>query len=61
MKTKILPVAVNSGNFWPKQIFLKKSGKIIIKFLPTIKSQLPKNQVLEKIQNQIEENTKKII
>ena len=61
MKTKILPVAVNSGNFWPKQIFLKKSGKIIIKFLPTIESQLPKNQVLEKIQNQIEENTKKII
>ena len=61
MKTKILPVAVNSGNFWPKQIFLKKSGKIIIKLLPTIESQLPKNQVLEKIQNQIEENTKKII
>ena len=61
MKTKILPVAVNSGNFWPKQIFLKKPGKIIIKFLPTIESQLPKNQVLEKIQNQIEENTKKII
>ena len=61
MKTQILPVAVNSGNFWPKHIFIKKSGKIIIKFLPTIKSQLPRNQVLSEVEKKIEEATNKII
>ena len=61
MKTKILPVAVNSGKCWPKHTFIKKSGNIIIKFLPTIESHLQKNKVLSEVEKNIEEATKKII
>ena len=61
MKTQILPVAVNSGKCWPKHTFIKKSGKIIIKFLPPIKSHLTRNKVLSEVETIIEEATKKII
>ena len=61
IKTKILPVAVNSGKFWPKHSFIKKPGNIIIEFLPLIDSNLPRNQVLMEVQKKIEEATNKII
>ena len=60
MKAQILPVAVNSGSYWPKKIFIKKSGKIIIKFLPLINSHLSRNQVLSEVENKIEDATNKI-
>ena len=60
IKTQILPVAVNSGKFWPKHTFIKKPGKIIIKFLPTINSQLSRKQVLLEVEKKIEDATNKI-
>ena len=39
LESEVLPVAVNSGHLWPKHIIIKKSGKIIIKFLKLIPSQ----------------------
>ena len=60
MKTPILPVAVNSGKYWPKHSFVKKSGKIIIKFLPQIKPNLSRNQVLSEVEKIIEQATNKI-
>ena len=61
IKKPILPVAVNSGKCWPKHTFVKKSGKIIIKFLPLIQSNLTRNEVLLNVEKKIEEATKKII
>ncbi len=37
---EVLPVAVNSGLYWPKHTFIKKPGKIIIKFLKPIPPKL---------------------
>ena len=61
MGTEILPIAVNSGKYWPKHTFIKKSGKIIIKFLPIIKPNLSRDEVLSEVQKKIEEATNKII
>ena len=61
IKTQILPVAINSGKFWPKHTLIKKSGKIIIKFLPIISSNLQRNEVLSEVEKKIEEATNKII
>ena len=58
---KILPVAVNSGNFWPKQFIFKKKGNIIIKFLKLIQNDLERSKVLSEVENKIEEATNKII
>ena len=58
---EVLPVALNSGHCWPKHTFIKKPGKIIIKFLKLIPSQLEKSEFLKKIESVIEEETNKII
>ena len=59
--SEVLPVAINSGLYWPKHTFIKKPGKIIIKFLKLIPSQLEKSEFLKKIESVIEEETNKII
>ncbi len=59
--SEIMPVALNSGNFWPKHTFIKKPGKIIIKFLEKIPNNLEKFDLLNKIESNIESETNKII
>ena len=60
-ESEILPVAVNSGRYWPKHTFIKNPGKIIIKILKPIPAKLKKDEVLKKIESVIEEETNKII
>ena len=50
-KSKVLPVAVNSGFYWPKHSFIKKPGTIKIKFLKLIDSELSKSVFLEIIES----------
>ena len=59
--TKILPVALNSGNFWPKHTFIKMKGHIIIQFLEVIPNNLNRSEVLSEIRNKIEIATNQII
>jgi len=47
----ILPVKLNSGEFWKNKKFIKKKGKIIIKIFPVIKRELDKNIVLTCLEN----------
>ena len=37
----VVPVATNSGSYWPKRSFLKNPGTIILKFLPPISCREP--------------------
>ena len=57
----ILPVAVNSGNFWPKHTFVKKSGHIIIQILPSLPAGIDKNIILTDVEKKIENATNQII
>ncbi|MCV6599262.1 MAG: 1-acyl-sn-glycerol-3-phosphate acyltransferase [Alphaproteobacteria bacterium] len=57
---KILPIAINTGVFWNKKEFVKKSGKVVIDILPPIKSGLDKKEALELVENKIEKATKKL-
>ncbi len=44
-----LPVAQNSGLFWPRHKWLKYPGKVIIEFLPIIPKGLPREEFTEKL------------
>jgi 1-acyl-sn-glycerol-3-phosphate acyltransferase len=57
----VVPVALNSGVYWGKNAFFKKSGKIIIEFLPPIPAGLPKKQFAEQLQNDIETASNQLI
>ena len=54
LNVPVIPVALNSGLFWGKDAFLKKSGKITISFLPPIPPGLPKKEFMSRLQDTIE-------
>ena len=60
-KKKILPIALNSGLCWPKHSWILKSGVITIQILPLINESLDKKIVLNKVQENIELASNKLL
>lgn len=58
---KVLPVAVNSGLFWPKKSILVYPGKITMEFLPVIEGGLEKKAFKEKLEADIEAATNRLL
>jgi len=55
---KVIPVALNSGLFWPKGQIFKNRGTIVIEFLPAIEGGLKKEEFNKKLISAIEEKSK---
>ena len=51
----VVPVALNSALFWAKKSFLRKPGKIIIEFLPSVPRGLDKREFMSFLKSRIEE------
>jgi 1-acyl-sn-glycerol-3-phosphate acyltransferase len=49
-----LPVALNSGLFWPRRTFVRRPGKIVVRYLPPIAPGLPRPEFLARLQSDIE-------
>jgi 1-acyl-sn-glycerol-3-phosphate acyltransferase len=56
----VVPVAVNSGIFWPRREFAKNPGKIIIEFLPPIKPGIDRKSFMLELQSQIKIATEQL-
>ena len=56
----ILPVAINTGLYWPRNSFWKYPGKVVIEFLPLIPTGLPPESILKMLETQIEEASAKL-
>jgi len=50
----IVPLALNSGMFWPRQSWIKKPGKVVFEFLPPIMPGGNASDVLAMLEAQIE-------
>ncbi len=50
----VVPMAVNSGLFWPKGAFLKKPGTVTLEFLPPIPAGLPRAAFLRRLESELE-------
>ena len=61
LKLPVVPVAVNSGMFWPKHSAVKRPGKIVLEFLTPIKPGLAKAAFNQTLENRIESATDKLI
>lgn len=57
----IVPVAMNSGLFWPKKSFIKRSGKVTFNILPPIQCQEKTVDTLKQLQTIIETESDKLI
>lgn len=51
----VVPVALNSGLFWPRRSFAKRPGHIVVELLPPIPPGLPRREFMEQLQSAIEQ------
>ena len=56
-----VPVALNSGLFWPKNKLMKKPGKISVEFLKPIEPGLGDDEFMKQLQARIEDTTNILI
>lgn len=57
LKVPVIPVALNSGYFWPKTFMTKYAGTPIIEYLPPIPPGLPPKVFLKELKARIEERS----
>ena len=57
----LVPVALNSGLFWPRRSFIKRPGCITIEILPAIAPDLDRKDFMNVLQNCIEEASNRLI
>jgi 1-acyl-sn-glycerol-3-phosphate acyltransferase len=57
----VVPVAVNSGVFWPRKSFLHYPGTIIVEFLPAIPPGLDSRTFLTRLEGAIEPATTRLV
>ena len=50
----VVPVALNSGLFWPRRSFLRRPGCITVRFLPAILPGLEREAFMERLKDAIE-------
>ena len=50
----VVPVALNSGCYWPRRSFLKRPGKIVVEILPPIAPGLAKPAFMAELEDRIE-------
>jgi 1-acyl-sn-glycerol-3-phosphate acyltransferase len=56
-----VPVALNSGLFWPRRALQRLPGTIVVEFLPAIAPGLDKDTFQRRLQNDIETATARLI
>ena len=56
-----LPVALNSGLFWPRRTFMRYPGTLVVEFLDPIPPGLPRDEFLKRVESVIEEATNRIV
>jgi 1-acyl-sn-glycerol-3-phosphate acyltransferase len=56
-----LPVALNSGLFWPRRTFLRYPGTLVVEFLDPMPPGLPRDEYLARIEAVIEEASNRLV
>jgi 1-acyl-sn-glycerol-3-phosphate acyltransferase len=57
----IVPVALNSGVFWPRRSFLKRPGTIVVEVLPAIAPGLPRADALAELERRVEAASDRLV
>jgi 1-acyl-sn-glycerol-3-phosphate acyltransferase len=58
LKIPVVPMALNSGVYWPKESFLKRPGTITIEFLPAMPSGLSTEEFMRQLEDKLESRSK---
>jgi len=60
LKLPVVPVALNSGIYWPRRKLIRRPGVITLRFLPPIPPGLPRDQFMIRLEADIETAQKEI-
>lgn len=61
INARVIPVALNSGLFWPRNSFRLYKGTLIMEFLPVIEPGLDAETFSKRLQSAIEEKTAELL
>ena len=61
LQVPIVPMALNSGVFWGRNSFFKKSGTVVFEFLPVIAPGMPPLKMMEQLERDVESATDKLV
>jgi 1-acyl-sn-glycerol-3-phosphate acyltransferase len=56
-----LPVALNSGLFWPRRTFMRYPGTLVVEFLDPLPPGLSRDEFLTRLRTTIEEATDRLV
>jgi len=57
----IVPMALNSGLFWPRRAFIKRPGTIVVEFLPPIQPGLQRFEAMIELETRLEAATDRLV
>lgn len=57
----VVPVAVNCGLFWPRKGWGVHPGRAVVEFLPAIDSDLPIDEFMPRLEEEIEGNSERLM
>ncbi|MDO5706961.1 MAG: lysophospholipid acyltransferase family protein [Paracoccus sp. (in: a-proteobacteria)] len=57
----VVPVAVNTGLFWPRKGWGIRPGRAVVEFLPVIGPEMPAGPFMDHLQSQIEDNSDRLM
>lgn len=57
----VVPVALNSGFFWPRHKFLRNPGTIVLEFLPPITTKMNREDFMARLEKEMNSATEKLI
>ena len=61
LQVPCVPVALNTGLFWPRRQFLRYPGRVVMEFLPPIAPGMPRKAFMQKLETQIEEASNRLL
>jgi 1-acyl-sn-glycerol-3-phosphate acyltransferase len=61
LKLPVVPMAVNSGLFWPRKAFLKRPGTIRVELLAPIPPGLGRHEFLERLESRLEGASERLV
>ena len=56
-----LPVALNSGLFWPRRAFMRYPGTLVVEFLDPLPPNLPRDEFFTRLRSVIEEASDRLV
>lgn len=61
LRVPIVPVALNSGLYWPRRGVLKRPGRIVVEILPPIQPGLPRAAAMAELESRLEAATDRLV